>query len=77
MAERGGNLVIFFSPAKLSFERRGRVNHLRRMAVREAKGRTKDFMAVDQICQALLEDRNIKQSDDTVTAHVRAFRAMA
>ena len=56
---------------KREIKRCGRMDNLRRATLHKAKGRPQDFMAVDQIAQALLEDLNIERADDAITAYVR------
>ena len=47
------------------------MDNLRRTTLHQAKGRSQDFMAVDQIAQTLLQDLNIERADDAITVHVR------
>ena len=53
------------------------MDNLRWATLHQAKGRSQDFMAVDQIAQALLQNLNIERADDAITAQMSAVRVPA
>ena len=54
---------------KREIQRCRRMNNLRPTTLYKPKGRPQDFMAVDQIAEALLQDLNIERPYDAISTY--------